>query len=187
VLAGSGEIQLEQIGDGEGWLAEGPGGVAVGSVSDAVRGAAAADADPDWIGAVIAAIERELAVGDRRSMLLVKRATGVWFHATRSEKRESIRRHGLDWRRMGSVPGIAGSTKPEWPGVFLCSSLGSARWFARMPQSGQADIWAVHLRNVWLEGAPAASGGGDDGWMICPEPNGRRQLQLFERDITCGR
>jgi hypothetical protein len=40
--------------------------------------------------AVTAAIERELVAGVRRSRLLVERATGTWYHASRSTNRDSI-------------------------------------------------------------------------------------------------
>jgi hypothetical protein len=36
----------------------------------------------------------------------------VMFHVTDSANRESIRQHGLDWRRMGTALGIAGSRVP---------------------------------------------------------------------------
>jgi hypothetical protein len=110
VLAPGGDIELEQVEGFDGWLAEGPGGTGAGSLCEAIRGAVAGGTDPEWIDAVIAAIEREILVGRRRSALLVKRATGVWYHATSSENRDSIRSHGLDWKRMGAARGIAGST-----------------------------------------------------------------------------
>jgi hypothetical protein len=51
-------------------LAEGPGGVSIGTISEVLHGSASTEADPDWIAAVIAAIERELVVGVRRSRAL---------------------------------------------------------------------------------------------------------------------
>ena len=47
---------------------------------------------------------------------------------TFATNRESILRHGLDWRSM-SGDGIARSRAPEWPGVFLCASLEDVRFF----------------------------------------------------------
>jgi hypothetical protein len=189
VLAAGGDIELQQLEIGEGWSAEGPGGAFTGELSDVVRRSAADGSDPAWTDAVIAAIKRELIVGGRRRhMFLVKRANGIWFHATRSENRESIRRFGLDWKRMGSVPGIAGSSEPEWPGVYLCQWLQDAHWFARMPRRDYTDIWAARLNDdVWLEGAHDASGGGDDHWMICSEPIAADRLELIETDIPSGR
>jgi hypothetical protein len=148
---------------------------------------AAPDSDPEWIMAVQAVLERELAIGPRRSMLLVRRGTGRWFHATRSENRDSIRRFGLDWTRMGDTPGIAGSQHPERPGVFLCRSLQSAYWFATMPRQDLTDIWAARVEDVWLETDPSAGGGGDQDWMICPQPIASEHLELIKADIPSGR
>jgi hypothetical protein len=187
VCAERGDIQLQQLEVGEGWSATGPGGAFRGTLSEVLHGSAASGSDAEWTEAVIAAIERELIIGIRRQSLLVWRASGRWFHATRSENRESIRRFGLDWRRMGAAPGIAGSTEPEWAGLFLCSSIASARWFARMPRDGLTDIWAARLDGVWLEGAPDASGGADRDWAICPEPIAPDRLELIERDIAASR
>lgn len=113
-------------------------------------------------------------------MLLVKRAEGTWFHATFSSNRESISRHGLDRTRM-TGSGIAGSHGPEADGVFLCADLESAEWFAQMgSRHGDAvDIWAARLDGTWLIGDPGASGGGDDCWMICPEPIPPGRLELI--------
>ena len=63
--------------------------------------------------------ERTWTRGGRRSMLVVKEASGEMFHATATENRQSILRHGLDWRQMGTVPGIAGSREPELPSRLL--------------------------------------------------------------------
>jgi hypothetical protein len=102
VLSAGGDIQLQQLEIRQGWWAEGPGGAVHGELSDVLHGATAAGSDPEWIDAVIAAIQREPIVGRRRSTVLVKRASGVWFHATRSENRESIRRFGLEADGLGS-------------------------------------------------------------------------------------
>jgi hypothetical protein len=167
VLSPGGDVQLEQLSaDGEDWFGEGPGGTEMGAVETVVRGCAAAGTDPAcagtdpaWIEAVAAAIGREVKNGTRRSVLLVKRASGWMFHASRSPNRDSIARHGLDWRRMDR-PGIAGSVEPEWPGVFLCASLESARWFAGMPGPAQPTSGACRSTACgWRETrAPAAAG-----------------------------
>jgi hypothetical protein len=70
---------------------------------------------------------------------------GRWFHATFAENRESIRRHGLDFRRMAG-PGIAGSLAAEAAGVFLTGDLESARWLP---------AWVVEARSI--SGRPISS------------------------------
>jgi hypothetical protein len=183
VLATSGDVRIEQLDrDGDEWFGEGPGGIAMGDLETVIGGCAAAQADPDWVAAVVGALGREVVVGRRRSLLLVKRGSGWMFHASPAENRDSIARHGLDWSRM-TGSGIAGSSAPEWPGVFLCSDLDSARWFATMPGQARADIWRVRVDGIWLEGDPGASGGGDDDWMIAPEPIPPTQLSLHEREV----
>jgi hypothetical protein len=180
-----GELLLERVDDAEfGWTAVGPGGEGVGTLAEVLPAAAGSEADPEWIAAAIAAIERSLQVTHtQRSQLLVIRATGTWFHTTFSNNRESIVRHGLDWRRMAG-PGIAGNPEPEWDGVFLCEDLEGAEWFAGMGRGRRVDIWAVELNGVWLEGDPGASGGGGDYWMICPQPISPRQLRLVAKDLS---
>lgn len=177
-------VELEQLDDaGLDWFATGPGGDAVGTLAEVLPAAVAADSDPEWIGAVIAAIVRERGLGmPGRSQLLVMRATGTWFHVTFAENRESIMRHGLDWRRMAGG-GIAGSIEAEWPGVFLCADLEDADSFAGMGRRDLVDIWAVELDGVWLEGDPGSAGGGGDNWMICPEPIAPSRLRLVEKDL----
>jgi hypothetical protein len=56
----------------------------------------------------------------------------VAFHVTSAHNRESIRRHGLDWRRMLDDPGIAGSVGPEAERVFLARDPEEAEWFVEM-------------------------------------------------------
>jgi hypothetical protein len=178
-----GDIKLEQLDDaGEGWFAEGPGGDAIGGLDEVLAAVIDDHADPAWIAVVGDTLKRE--VGSvRRSMLLAKRVTGRWFHATFSENRSSILRHGLDYRQM-TGPGIAGSPKPEAAGVFLSCDLDSARWFARMGRGGPVDIWGADLVDAWLIGDPGGGGGGDETWMICPETIDARRLALIEKDIT---
>lgn len=44
---------------------------------------------------------------------------------------------------MGSVRGIAGSTRPEVEGIFLCSET-EIDWFVQMNNTGgPVDVWAV--------------------------------------------
>lgn len=183
IVSVGGNIELEQVDDaGREWFASGPEGDAIGGLREVLTSASADRADPAWVTAVGDTVERELG-STWRVMLLVKQVAGRWFHATFAENRESIVRHGLNYRRMVG-PGIAGSPKPEAAGMFLGCDLESARWFARMGRRGLVDIWAVDLVGVWLIGDPGAGGGGDDSWMICSEPIDPTQLTLIEKDIT---
>jgi hypothetical protein len=185
VLSTGGNIELEQIDDaGVEWVAIGPGGNAAGGLSEVLAAAAGDGADLEWLRAVAAALDRELTVGQRRTMLLVKRGAGVWYHATLASNRRSIQRDGLDWRLMNGE-GIAGSRRPEWPGVFLCSTVEDANFFVRMgSRRGPVDVWSVELDGEWLEGARDSDGGGGDNWMICPVPIPSTRLRLIERDLA---
>jgi hypothetical protein len=50
-------------------------------------------------------------------------------------------------------------------------------------EPGPADIWRVQVDGLWLEGDPAASGGGDYDWLISPEPLPAERVALYERDV----
>lgn len=166
LLAPGGEVALECLDEsGTDWYGEGDGRTGLGSLQQVLRECLPTEAEADYVQAVVAAAAGDLAGSAWRSMMLVKRGEGTMYHASRCENRESIRRHGLDWRLM-TEPGIAGSDRPEWPGVFLTAELESAEWFARMPGLRRADIWSVRVDDLWLVGDPGASGGGDDDWMI---------------------
>jgi hypothetical protein len=66
------------------------------------------------------------------------------FHVSSAENRESILKHGLDWTRMAAAPGIAGSSRPEIDGVFLCRDEFEAAWFVGMNNTGgPVDVWTV--------------------------------------------
>jgi hypothetical protein len=66
------------------------------------------------------------------------------YHVTSSRNRASIRAHGLDWRRMGAAPGIAGSREPEQEGCFLAPDAFTADFFVRMnAPGGPVDVWEV--------------------------------------------
>jgi hypothetical protein len=185
VLSTAGDIDLEQIDDaGDEWVAIGPGGDATGALPDVLTSAAADDTDPEWTHAMAAALQREIAVSDRRTMLLVKRGAGPSYHTTFAANRQSIQRNGLDWWRMNGQ-GIAGSRAPEWPGIFLCATLEDARFFVMIgARRNPVDIWSVQLDGQWLEGARDSDGGGGDNWMICPTPIPPKNLRLLEQDLT---
>jgi hypothetical protein len=74
--------------------------------------------------------------------------SAVMFHVSDRANRESIRQHGLDWRRMGGAMGIAGNRVPECEGVFLAESLEAAKYFVEMGRSTERhdiDVWEVSL------------------------------------------
>jgi hypothetical protein len=134
----------------------------------------------EWAAAVCAALDRErswLSEG-RRSTLLVQVGQGEMFHATAVANRESISMHGIDWRRMETATGIAGSRQPELAAVFLCESHEEVEFFTKMARV-PTDIWAVRVDGLWLENGP-------DGWIILPEPIGPERLRLVEKDIPAG-
>jgi hypothetical protein len=61
-------LELEQLdSEGRDWFADGPGGAEIGSLSDVLIAAAGPNVDTEWIDAVVAAIGRQLAHGDRGS------------------------------------------------------------------------------------------------------------------------
>ena len=67
-----------------------------------------------------------------------------FFHVSSVLNRASIAKHGLDWTRMGAAPGIAGSTRPEAHGVFLCRGEDEAQFFVRINNTGgPVDLWSV--------------------------------------------
>jgi len=72
------------------------------------------------------------------------RRVETWFHVSSAANRESIRLHGLDWRRMGTARGIAGSRAPEADGVFLCADESDVRFFLELNNTGgPVDVWEV--------------------------------------------
>ena len=68
----------------------------------------------------------------------------IFFHVSSTANRESIRKHGLDWNRMGAAPGIAGSRTAEQKGCFLSPDAFTADFFIRMNNTGgPVDVWEV--------------------------------------------
>ena len=143
-----------------------------GSAGQALAAASGPAADDRWVAAVCAALARERTwrMG-RRPSLLVKEGSGEMFHVTATENRQSILRHGLDWRQMGTIAGIAGSREPELPAVFLCENRDEIGFFTEMSRL-PADVWAVRVDGLWVESGP-------DGWIILPEPVPPERLRLL--------
>jgi hypothetical protein len=71
----------------------------------------------------------------------------VLYHVSPSANRDSIRRFGLDWRRMGTELNIPGAHGPEQAGVFLSRDREEARWFVDMGRRlhRELDVWEVTL------------------------------------------
>jgi hypothetical protein len=83
-----------------------------------------------------------VAAGQRSSAMLA--AVETLFHVSSACNRDSIRRRGLDWTRMGAACGIAGSHSPEISGVFLCLDEFEVGWFVQLNNTGgPVDVWAV--------------------------------------------
>jgi hypothetical protein len=100
----------------------------------------------------------------------------VYFHATAAANRASIQAHGLDWRRMGEAPGIAGSPVPEAEGIFLFEELEEATFFVEMAElkgDGPFDIWEVSLP----DGARLEDG--DAGFLYTPDSIPPDRLRLL--------
>lgn len=176
LITPGGVVTLECLDEaGLDWFGEHGETVSAGSLKMVLRDCLPEGTETGYLKAVLDAAAGDLASSTWRREMLVKRGEGVMFHASRCENRESIQRHGLDWRHM-TEPGIAGSDRPEWPGVFLSLDLESAEWFARMPGPRRADIWSVRVDGLWLVGDPGA-GGGDDYWMISLAPIGPDRIE----------
>jgi len=150
----------------------GTGAYGFGSAGQALAAASGLAADDRWVAAVCAALARERTwrMG-RRPSLLVREGGGEMFHVTATENRQSILRHGLDWRQMGTTAGIAGSREPELPAVFLCENRDETGFFTQMSRL-PADVWAVRVDGLWVETGP-------HGWIIVSEPVPPERLRLL--------
>jgi hypothetical protein len=175
-----GLIELVELdADGGSWAGGRSGRPdAYGTVAEVVGALTSRLPSDPWVSEVAAALARERGWTRhrRRSRLAVVPGHGDKFHATAAVNRESIRRHGLDWRQMGAAPGIAGSLTPEVPGIFVCDDVFDVRFFVRMARSA-TDIWSVQADGLWLESGP-------DGWWIISQPISPERLTLVERDIA---
>jgi hypothetical protein len=135
---------------------------------------------------VVAALGRDLecaawwgaGTGRRRQHLEIVQGRGERVHATAAANRESIYRHGLDWNRMGLAPGLAGSTRPELPAIFVCEDLDDVSFLLRMAQV-PIDIWSVDVDGIWLENGPS-------GWQVISHPVAEERLTLLVRDMPVG-
>lgn len=179
-------VKLEEL-TAEECIATGPDGVEhVGGLREVLAAASAHVADDGWAEAAAAAIERERTWTHtgRRRLLQVARGDGERFHTSPSRNRPSIERHGLDWRHM-VPPGIAGSLKPEAPGIFLAEDFGDMAWFIGF-RDEPCDVWAVDVNGLWLEGAAESDGGASLHWALVCEPVPPTRLRLLHRDARPG-
>lgn len=105
-------------------------------------------------------------------------ATATMYHVSSSRNRQSIADHGLDWRRMGAAPGIAGSRTPEQPGCFLAQDEHTRDWFIRMNNTGgPVDVWEVaDVRWEDLQDSP-------EGYVFFPGVIGVERLRLLQRHL----
>jgi hypothetical protein len=100
------------------------------------------------------------------------------FHVSSSRNRDSILSHGLDWQLMATAPGIAGSTRPEQDGCFLCLHEDEVEWFLNMNNTGgPVDVWAVD--DVDVESLVESP----EGHSYLPRAIPPDRLTLVRRDV----
>lgn len=106
----------------------------------------------------------------------------TFYHVSSVQNRESIRRYGLDWTKMGQARGIAGSRKPEVEGCFLCIEAEEAEWFVRINNTGTpVDVWAIDgIEPDQLLSSP-------EGYSYFPEPIAPHRLSLVRQDVPPAR
>jgi hypothetical protein len=84
----------------------------------------------------------------------------ITFHVTPSANRDSIERHGLDWRRFREGTGLAGpNPRVEAECIFLARDLEEADWFVTVVgrRHPSLDVWEVtlpHDFDPWTEKLP---------------------------------
>jgi hypothetical protein len=156
---------------------------AYGSAGDVIAALTSRSPDDPWVREVVAALSRDRewagwwapGTGRLRRNLEIVRGHGTRVHATAAGNRSSIYRYGLDWNRMGRAPGLAGSTTPELPAIFVCADLRDMSYLLHMARV-PTDIWSVDVDGLWLENGPT-------GWEVISHPIGRDRLDLLVRDI----
>lgn len=100
------------------------------------------------------------------------------YRVTSSRNRRSITEHGLDWRRMGAAPGIAGSPVAEQVGCFLSQDEQTRDWFVTMNNTGgPVDVWEVaDVRLADLVESP-------EGYLFQPGVISVDRIRLVQRDL----
>jgi hypothetical protein len=181
-------IELVELDDEAGvWAGAFPGCPdAYGSAGAVIAALTSRAPDDPWVREVVAALDRDrewatwwgAGPGRLRHQLEIVRGRGERVHASAVENRESIFRHGLDWNQMGRAPGLAGSTTPELPAVFVCADLDDMSFLLHMARV-PTDVWSVDVDGMWLENGPT-------GWHVISHPVASERLTLLVRDIPVG-
>jgi hypothetical protein len=150
-----------------------------GGLADVVAGVSARDPDDAWVREAVAAVE-QVTPADRTTggAVTLRRAASPLLHVTAAVNRASIERHGLDWRRMGAAPGIAGSRRPEAAGIFLGDHPADVDFFTSMART-VTDVWSVDVSGWWLRSGP-------EGWWLVRRPVPPERLTLVLRDLDAG-
>jgi hypothetical protein len=181
-------IELVELDEEAGaWAGAFPGSPDVyGNAGEVIAALTAKPLGDPWVHAVVAALDRDrewaswwgTGTGRLREHLEIVWGRGERVHATATANRESIYRHGLDWNRMGPARGLAGSTRPELPAIFVCEDLDDVSYLLYMAQ-GPTDIWSIQVDGLWLENGPT-------GWQVIGHPIASDRLTLLVRDIPVG-
>lgn len=104
---------------------------------------------------------------------------GNHFHVSSALNRDLIAQHGLDWTRMGAARGIAGSTRPEVAGVFICRHDGDVQFFLRMNNTGgPVDLWSVD----GVDEALLIDNG--SGFFYLPDRIPVARIRLVQKDVS---
>lgn len=105
----------------------------------------------------------------------------MMFHVSSVRNRRSIQKYGLDAARMGEAPGIAGSSRPEADGIFLCCDVFTVDFFVRMNNTGgPVDVWqvdGVHPDHMLDNG---------NGFFYLPGRIPVDQIRLVQQDLAGG-
>ena len=153
-------IEFEELDPGGtvcGARRQGTGAYGFGSAGQALAARSGPAADDRWVAAVCAALARERTwrMG-RRPSLLVKEGSGEMFHVTATENRQSILRHGLDWRQMGLLLALleAGSPscRPSSCARTATRSASSPRCPACQPTYGRSALTGYGWKRVRTAG-----------------------------------
>lgn len=177
IVATCGSIELEELTkDGSICRTSTTRGSVVGTTATVLAWACELPIDDDWVQAIAAALDRERgweAWGSghgRAHGLEMKMGQGKMYHVTATENRSSIERWGLDWDRMGSSPGVAGSPKPEAPGIWLTEHA-EDDFFIEMARHA-VQMWEVDVTDLWLERRP-------QDWWFTSERISLHRLRLL--------